>query len=159
MENSAEDLGEIVNNMSLEELAVSIRQLAAMHSDTAGAELPAVPLHKAAPPFDLVCCGGRHSLPGVVLQMEILPEATVGSIGDLVALVPSLVDAYQQLRHRLLAGHCLTVFQQMEKLLQVQPLGGQHPTELLAYMMQLYPDAERVTRLFRILFFSASPRI
>jgi len=58
-------------------------------------------------------------LPGVVLQMEILPEARVGSAGDLVALVPPLVEAHQQLRHRLLAGHCLTEFQQMGKLLQV----------------------------------------
>ncbi len=88
------------------------------------------------------------------LGLEFLQEATVGSAADLVAMVPPLVDAYQQLRHRLLAGHCLTV----EKLLQVQPLGGQHPTELLSYMMQLYPDAEAVTRLFSILFLQCLPK-
>jgi hypothetical protein len=48
----------------------------------------------------------------------------------------------------------------MEKLLQVQPLGGQHPTELLAYMMQLCPDAEAVTRLlvFRMFFLQHLPK-
>jgi hypothetical protein len=92
------------------------------------------------------------------LGLEFLQEATVGSAGDLVAMVPPLVDAYQQLRHRLLAGHCLTEFQQMEKLLQVQPLGGQHPTELLVYMMQLCPDAEAVTKLFRMLFLQRLPK-
>jgi hypothetical protein len=92
------------------------------------------------------------------LVLEVLPEATVGSAGDLVAMVPLLVNAYKQLRHRLLAGHCLTEFQQVEKLFQVQPLGGQHSTELLAYMMQLYPDAEAVTKLFKMLFMQCLPK-
>jgi hypothetical protein len=46
----------------------------------------------------------------------------------------------------------------LEKLLQVQPLGAQRPTELLADMMQLCLIGEVGTKLFRMLFLSRLPR-
>jgi hypothetical protein len=107
MENNAEDLGKIVNAKSLEELAVSIRELAATPTLQVRSCQRFPCTTRSRPPFDLVWCGGRNSLPGVVIQMEILPEATVGSIGDLVALVPPLVDAYHAAAETSLAGWAL----------------------------------------------------
>ncbi len=89
--------------------------------------------------------------------LAALPEVTVCAITDLVGgSVPE--DAYTQVKRCLLATHALTEFQQLEKLLQLQQLGAQRPSELLADMLQLYPAGESSTKLFRMLFLQRMPR-
>ncbi len=98
MENSEEDLGEIVNNMSLEERAVAIRQLDATST------LPvAVPLLSSLPEAWSGVTEAQFALRGVVdemlhhyLVLEVLPEAAVGSVGGLAAIVSPPGDAYQK---------------------------------------------------------------
>ena len=87
----------------------------------------------------------------------MLPEVTVRAIVDLVG-GPVPGDAYTQVKRRLLATHALTEFQRLEKLLQLQQLGAQRPTELLADMLQLCPTGESSTKLFRMLFLQRMPR-
>jgi hypothetical protein len=86
-----------------------------------------------------------------------LPEVTVRAIADLVGK-PVPEDAYTQVKRRLLATHALTEFQRLEKLLQLQQLGAQRPSELLADMLQLCPAGESSTKLFRMLFLQRMPR-
>jgi hypothetical protein len=89
--------------------------------------------------------------------LAALPEVTVRAIADLVGgTVPE--DAYTQVKRRLLATHALTEFQRLEKLLQLQQLGAQRPSELMADMMQLCPAGESATKLFRMLFLQRMPR-
>ncbi len=89
--------------------------------------------------------------------LAALPEVTVRAIADLVGgTVPE--DAYTQVKRRLLATHALTEFQRLEKLLQLQQLSAQRPSELLADMMQLCPAGESATKLFRMLFLHKMPQ-
>jgi hypothetical protein len=89
--------------------------------------------------------------------LAALPEVTVRAIADLVG-GPVPEDAYTQVKRRLLATHALTEFQRLEKLLQLQQLGAQRPSELLADMLQLCPAGESATKLFRMLFLQRMPR-
>ena len=168
-------LEEMAQAGNLEELAAAMRRLAAAPApEQPAVEKPvAVPAHHVKlSPFWLTCpdawfglAEAQFALRGVTdeqfryyLVLGALPETTVRSVADLVAAVPPPPDAYHQLRHRLLAGHRLTEFQRMEKLLQVQPLGAQRPTELLADMVQLCPAGEAGTKLFRMLFLQRLPK-
>jgi hypothetical protein len=89
--------------------------------------------------------------------LAALPEVTVRAIADLVGK-PVPEDAYTQVKRRLLATHALTEFQRLEKLLQLQQLGAQRPSKLLADMLQLCPAGESSTKLFRMLFLQRMPR-
>jgi hypothetical protein len=89
--------------------------------------------------------------------LAALPEVTVRAIADLVG-GPVPEDAYTQVKPRLLATHALTEFQHLEKLLQLQQLGAQRPSELLADMLQLCPAGESATKFFRMLFLQRMPR-
>jgi hypothetical protein len=85
-----------------------------------------------------------------------LPESAVCGQGDLMRGPPPL-DAYQQLKTRLLAAHTLTKFQRMDKLLSAQPLGGQKPSDLLHELEQFCPEGESQSKIFRYLFLQRLP--
>ena len=155
------------------EMEAAAAAAAALAAQMAGQQFPAPApaYHVKLPPFWPTCpeawfglAEAQFGLRAVdderlryYLVLGVLPEATVRIVADLVAAIPP-PDAYQQLKRRLISGHALTEFQRLEKLLLVQPLGAQRPTELLADMMQLCPVGEVGTRLFRMLFLSRLPR-
>ena len=86
-------------------------------------------------------------------MLRALPEHVVRSIADL--LQPGApADLYTQLRRRLLASHGLTRYQRLERLSTI----GQKPSELLAVLMQLGPEGEGNTTLFRFEFLKRLPR-
>ena len=71
------------------------------------------------------------------LAFEKLDNATQLQVDDLVELRLRPWDAYQQLRHRVIASHALSKDTRVEQLMAVPALGGQRPSPLLAHMCQL----------------------
>jgi hypothetical protein len=70
---------------------------------------------------------------------------------------PPAAYPYTILKHRLLSTHELTDFQKIEKLLQLPPLGGRKPTELLAAMMEYCPRGQETNIFFTHLFLQRLP--
>jgi hypothetical protein len=91
------------------------------------------------------------------LIFAALPESTARTVADLLR-GPLPLDAYAQLRQRLLASHSLTEYHRMDQLHASQGLGGQRPSEMLTAMLQLCPAGESATKLFRYLFLQRLPR-
>jgi hypothetical protein len=85
-----------------------------------------------------------------------LPETAVRGLGDLMCGPPP-EDAYTQLKAQLLAAHTLTEFQRMEKLLALQALNGQKPSDMLHDLVHFCPDGKAQTRFFRYLFLQRLP--
>jgi len=86
-----------------------------------------------------------------------IPEQLVKTVADLLAGPPP-ADAYDQLKARLLQAHTLTEFQRMEKLLRPTAVSGQKPSDVLADLLQLCPQGETQTRIFRLIFLHHLPR-
>jgi hypothetical protein len=80
------------------------------------------------------------------------------AIDDLLEIFPPPPDAFTRLKQRLLATHALTTYERVEQLLEMQPLGGQRPSVLLAHMKRLVPPGEEKGVLFRCLFLKHLPR-
>jgi len=88
--------------------------------------------------------------------LHALPEATVSIVSDLVARPPA--NPYQALKARLMTAYELTNIKRVELLFNLQPLGEQKPSELLAEMVRLCPTGEENNNLFNYLFLSKLPR-
>jgi len=80
------------------------------------------------------------------------------AIDDLLEQFPPPPDAFTRLKQRLLSTHALTTYERVEQLLDMQPLGGQRPSVLLAQMKRLIPPGEEKSVLFRCLFIKRLPR-
>ncbi len=65
-----------------------------------------------------------------------LPRASVRLVLDLLEN-PDEQAPYSALNDKLLSSHELTNFERIEKLFQMEPLGGRKPTELLSEMLEL----------------------
>jgi hypothetical protein len=148
----------------LQLLSVQGNDAAAPPATPSAASVKLPPFWQAAPEAWFGVAEAQFELRHVVDEktwyyhiLAALPEVTVRAITNLVGgLVPG--DAHTQVKRRLLATHALTEFQQLEKRLQLQQLGAQRPTELLADMLQLCPAEESSTKLFRMLFLHRMPR-
>jgi hypothetical protein len=71
---------------------------------------------------------------------------------------PHAETPYTVLKSRLLSSHELTVFQKIEQLHKVEPLGARRPSELLSHMMKLCPRGEENNKFFWFLFIQRLPR-
>jgi len=80
------------------------------------------------------------------------------AIDDLLEQFPPPPDAFTRLKQRLLSTHALTTYERVEQLLDMQPLGGQRPSVLLAQMKRLLPPGEEKSMLFRCMFIKRLPR-
>ena len=58
----------------------------------------------------------------------------------------------------LLKSHQLTDFQWVEKLHQLEPLGGRKPSELLAVMLEICPRGQDTSLFFQYLYLQRLPR-
>jgi hypothetical protein len=91
------------------------------------------------------------------LVLNALPESSVALIADLVeGDLP--VDAYNQLRLRLMDAHHLNNYQKVEQLHSLPALGAQKPSEMLAEMLRLCPSGHEASPFFTYLFLHRLPR-
>jgi hypothetical protein len=91
------------------------------------------------------------------LVLNALPESSVALIADLVeGDLP--VDAYDQLRLRLMDAHHLNDYQKVEQLHSLPALGAQKPSEMLAEMLRLCPRGHEASPFFTYLFLHRLPR-
>jgi hypothetical protein len=70
---------------------------------------------------------------------------------------PDEDEPYTRLKEDLLQQHYLTKYQRIERLHAVGGLGSRRPTQLLAEMMELYPDDEEASCFFVFLFLQRLP--
>jgi hypothetical protein len=75
------------------------------------------------------------------LVVSSLPRDSIHQVIDVLER-PHADTPYTLLKSRLLSSHELTVFQRIEQLHKVEPLGGRRPSELLSHMMELCPRGE-----------------
>ena len=80
-----------------------------------------------------------------------------------IRLVTNIVEnppeaPYTELKRVLLSSHQLTDFQRVEKLHQVEALGGRKPSELLAVMLEICPRGQEDNLFFQFLFLQRLPR-
>jgi hypothetical protein len=72
------------------------------------------------------------------LVLASLGEAQVERVHNILEEEPG-ENAYQKLKDALLATHTLTLFQMVDKIINMEPLGAHKPTELLAAMTKFRP--------------------
>jgi hypothetical protein len=60
------------------------------------------------------------------------------------AAAAAAAAAYNTIKRALVATHALTPYQQVDRLMAMEPLGGRKPSELLAAMQKLRPAADDV---------------
>ena len=80
-----------------------------------------------------------------------------------IRLVTNIIEdppenPYTTLKAVLLKSHQLTDFQRVEKLHQLEPLGGRKPSELLAIMLEICPRGQDTSLFFQYLFLQRLPR-
>ena len=76
------------------------------------------------------------------LAFEKLDDAAQLQVDNLAEMRPRPRDAYEQLRHRVIASHVLSEDSRVEQLMAVPAQGGQQPSALLVHMRQLCPSSE-----------------
>jgi hypothetical protein len=86
-----------------------------------------------------------------------LPRASVRLVLDLLEN-PDEQAPYSALKEKLLSSHELTNFERIEKLFQMEPLGGRKPTELLSEMLEICPRGQESNMFFMFLFLQRLPR-
>jgi hypothetical protein len=86
-----------------------------------------------------------------------LPKESLPTVLDLITEPPE-DDPYQQLKDRLCQSHQLTEFQRVEKLHQLDSLGGRKPSELLHEMAELCPTGHEDSPFFLFLFMQRLPK-
>jgi hypothetical protein len=91
------------------------------------------------------------------LVVSSLPRDSIRQVIDVLER-PHADTPYTVLKSRLLSSHELTVFQKIEQLHKVEPLGGRRPSELLSHMMELCPRGEENNKFFWFLFLQRLPR-
>ena len=80
-----------------------------------------------------------------------------------IRLVTNIIEdppenPYTTLKAVLLKSHQLTDFKRVEKLHQLEPLGGRKPSELLAIMLEICPRGQDTSLFFQYLFLQRLPR-
>ncbi len=66
-------------------------------------------------------------------------------------------EPYTVLKEDQLQQHTLTMYQRIERLLAIGPLGSRRPSQLLAEMMELCPDDEEASCFFIFFFLQRLP--
>ncbi len=89
--------------------------------------------------------------------INALPKKSLRTVLDLITDPPE-EDPYQQLKDRLCQSHQLTEFQHVEKLHQLDSLGGRKPSELLHEMAELCPTGHEDSLFFLFLFMQRLPK-
>jgi len=89
--------------------------------------------------------------------VNALPKESLRTVLDLITDPPE-DDPYQQLKDRLCQSHQLTEFQRVEKLHQLDSLGGRKPSELLHEMAELCPTGHEDSPFFLFLFMQRLPK-
>jgi hypothetical protein len=75
-----------------------------------------------------------------------------------VAVEFKFIRPYTCLKERLMVSHKLTDFQRIEKLFQMDQLGGRKPSELMNQMLEICPRGEEKNNFFMFLFLQRLPR-
>jgi hypothetical protein len=91
------------------------------------------------------------------LVVSSLPRDSIRQVIDVLER-PHAETPYTVLKKRLLSSHELTVFQKIEQLHKVEPLGARRPSKLLSHMMELCPRGEENNKFFWFLFIQRLPR-
>jgi hypothetical protein len=71
---------------------------------------------------------------------------------------PDQTTPYTCLKERLMVSHELMDFQRIEKLFQMDQLGGRKPSELMNQMLEICPRGEEKNKFFLFLFLQQLPR-
>jgi hypothetical protein len=75
------------------------------------------------------------------LVLGALGEAQVDLINNLMDEEPT-EESYQKMKEALVASHTLTPFQMVDRIVNMEPLNGRKPTELLAAMLRFRPKED-----------------
>jgi hypothetical protein len=75
------------------------------------------------------------------LVLGALGEAQVDLINNIMDEEPT-DESYQKMKEALVASHTLTPFQMVDRIVNMEPLGGRKPTELLAAMLRFWPKED-----------------
>jgi hypothetical protein len=86
-----------------------------------------------------------------------LPRDAIRRVLDVVER-PDEETPYTSLKNRLLSSHELTDFQRIEKLFQMEPLGGRKPSDLMNQMLEICPRGEERNKFFLFLFLQRLPK-
>ena len=86
-----------------------------------------------------------------------LPYDALMLVSDLVTSPPAL-QPYTMLKEHLLVSYKLTAVQMAEKVLDLPSLGDRRPSQLLAAMLEYYPEGEADTEFFHASFFRQLPK-
>ena len=89
--------------------------------------------------------------------VNALPKESLRTVLDLITEPPE-ENPYDQLKERLCSAHQLTDFQRVEKMFQMDSLGGRKPSELLHEMMELCPTGHEDSPFFLFLFLQRLPK-
>jgi hypothetical protein len=89
--------------------------------------------------------------------VNALPKESLRVVLDLVTHPPE-DNPYTAIKDRLCAAHQLTDFQRVEKLFQMDSLGGRKPSELLTEMMEMCPTGHEASPFFLFLFLQRLPK-
>jgi hypothetical protein len=91
------------------------------------------------------------------LLVSSLPRDSIRQVIDVVA-APDETAPYTVLKERLLSSHELSDFQKIEKLFQMDMLGGRKPSELMSHMLELCPRGKKKNKFFLFLFMQRLPK-
>jgi hypothetical protein len=86
-----------------------------------------------------------------------LPRDAIRRVLEVVER-PDEEAPYTSLKDRLLSLHELTDFQRIEKLFQMEPLGGRKPSDLMNQMLEICPRGEKKNKFFLFLFLQRLPK-
>jgi hypothetical protein len=89
------------------------------------------------------------------LVLGALGEAQVDLINNIMDEEPN-DEPYQKMKEALVASHTLTPFQMVDQIVNMEPLGGRKPTELLAAMLRFRPKEDH--HFFAYHFLQRMPR-
>jgi hypothetical protein len=89
--------------------------------------------------------------------MNSLPRESLRTVLDLVKHLPGEAP-YTALKERLCVAHQLTDFQRVEKLFQMDSLGGRKPSDLLSEMLELCLTGQETSPFFLFLFLQRLPK-
>jgi hypothetical protein len=84
-----------------------------------------------------------------------LSETNIDSARHIIEAEPT-ADSFQQLREALVASHTMTEFQKVDQIVNMEPLNGRKPSELLAAMSKFRPADDK--HFFAYHFLQRLPR-
>jgi hypothetical protein len=89
------------------------------------------------------------------LVLDALSEANIDLVRHIVEDEPD-ATSFDRIREGLVAAHILTDYQSIDRMVALEPLSGQKPSELLADMNKLKPADEK--QFFAYFFLNRLPR-